>query len=73
MKKNLVDGGLDPRKLARKRFLRKAIPYAVSLFNRAEALGLDWASVPMEQLSSYVILHEEFTRPSRMREHHEFA
>jgi hypothetical protein len=57
-------GVTSPRQAARKRFLAKAMPYMMSLFNRAEALGLDWQNIPMERLTSEIILAEEWAKPA---------
>lgn len=48
----------------RKEFLARWIPYGMNLFARAEAYGLDWNKIPMEQLSATIILTEEWARPS---------
>lgn len=52
---------------AQKEFKGKWIAYGMNLFNRAEAHGLDWRDMPMEQLSASVILAEEFSTPDEYK------
>lgn len=56
----------DARAAARKEFIAKAMPYMMAMFNKAEAYGIDWRKIPMSQLSSQIILAEEFSSPEPM-------
>lgn len=48
---------------ARREFLSRWIPYGIDLLTRAEAHGLDWRNIRMEQLDAHIIFAEEWARP----------
>ncbi|OGT58056.1 MAG: hypothetical protein A3E01_06600 [Gammaproteobacteria bacterium RIFCSPHIGHO2_12_FULL_63_22] len=49
---------------AKKRFLKRAIPFMLAKFYRAEALGVDWENTMLEHLDAHIILAEEFAKPT---------
>lgn len=54
-------------KETRARFLARWIPFGIHLANRAEALGVDWDCCSMEELTSRIILAEEFATPDEYK------
>lgn len=54
---------LSPLADARDEFKARWIAYGMGLFNQAEAHGINWRKMPMEELESHVILAEEWSRP----------
>ena len=52
---------------ARKKFMARLIPYGMGLMKRADAHGIEWQSIPMEQLLVHIILAEEFSTPDEYR------
>ena len=57
----------ETKAAAAKEFKSRWIAYGMNLFNRAEAHGVNWRAIPMEQLSATVILHEEFAMPDEYK------
>lgn len=52
---------------ARAEFKGRWIAYGMNLFNRAEAHGVDWRHLRMEQVEAAVIMAEEFVTPDEYK------
>lgn len=52
---------------ARKEFMARWIPYGGHLFNRAEALGVDWRGLSLEKLEAAIIFVEELATPDEYK------
>lgn len=57
---------------AAKEFKARWIAYGMNLFNRAEAHGVDWRKMNLEQLSAAVILAEEYATPPEYQTNKKF-
>jgi hypothetical protein len=52
---------------ARKEFMRRWLAYGSQVFARAEAHGVEWRNLRMEQVEPAVILAEEFAAPDEYK------
>ena len=53
--------GLTPEE-KKKAFLKRWIPWGIAKLIRAEAYGIDWENIPLENLEMKIILAEEFAK-----------
>jgi hypothetical protein len=54
---------MTPMNAARKEFLAEWIKYGAKLFNRAEAHGVEWRRMPIQNVPAAVDFAEEFAKP----------
>lgn len=52
---------------ARKAFMGRWMAYGAQMFNRAEAHGVEWQSMPMEKVPAAVDFAEEFAAPDEYK------
>jgi hypothetical protein len=53
--------------MARAEFKGRWIAYGMHLFNRAEALGVDWRNMSLEKLPAAIDFAEEFATPDEYK------
>ncbi|HLP30287.1 MAG TPA: hypothetical protein VK465_07005 [Fibrobacteria bacterium] len=54
-------------KEAREKFLARWIPWGMAKLARAEAYGIPWERIPLEQLDDHIHLAEEFATPDEYK------
>ena len=55
------------KKETRDAFLARWIPWGMAKLARAEAFGIPWERIPLEQLDDHINLAEEFATPDEYK------
>jgi hypothetical protein len=58
------DAGPSAQEEAKREFLSRAIPFMLAKFYKAEAYGINWRAIRLEELDGHIILAEEFAKPT---------